>query len=218
MITIRQQGSQLQLNISLRTSPSIITVWPLVPFHNFERLVTERLKSSVCFQVSLLQVPSFRSYSMASSEACLDSASMNLLQHIQTTLGNMQKDYKTLAASIETINGRVNVLSDVKEVKETSSPEPPTAIPTSIGTPLPQEKSLPSFPIEQSSDEIASTSKSQQPGSTSRIILTTYPGQSGIHPLPMQWGHKDPVQRGPVVVSRTKSTVRRRNGKSRVFI
>jgi hypothetical protein len=28
----------------------------------------------------------------------------------------------------------------------------------------------------------------------------------------MDWGNKDPQQRGPVVVSRTQSTIRRRNG------
>ena len=47
---------------------------------------------------------------------------------------------------------------------------------------------------------------------TSRIILTTYPGQSGIDPLPMKWGAADPTERGPVAVSRHTSTVRRRNG------
>jgi GTP cyclohydrolase N terminal len=29
----------------------------------------------------------------------------------------------------------------------------------------------------------------------------------------MDWGNKDPQQRGPVVVSRTQTTIRRRNGK-----
>ncbi len=41
---------------------------------------------------------------------------------------------------------------------------------------------------------------------------STYPGQSGINPLPMDWGNKDPQKRGPVVVSRTPTTIRRRNG------
>ncbi len=48
-------------------------------------------------------------------------------------------------------------------------------------------------------------------GFTSRIILTTYPKQIGIKPLPMDWGAKDPQQRGPVTVSRVSSTIRRRN-------
>lgn len=41
----------------------------------------------------------------------------------------------------------------------------------------------------------------------------TYPGQSGINPFPMDWGNKDDQLRGPVVVSRNPSTIRRRNGK-----
>jgi hypothetical protein len=47
---------------------------------------------------------------------------------------------------------------------------------------------------------------------TSKIILTSYPGQAGVDPLPMEWGAKDPAVRGPVVVSRHPNTIRRRNG------
>ncbi|KAJ4250655.1 Uracil-regulated protein 1 [Fusarium torreyae] len=54
----------------------------------------------------------------------------------------------------------------------------------------------------------------RQQGFTSRIILTTYPKQIGINPLPMDWGNSDPVKRGPIVVSRAASTIRRRNGSS----
>ncbi|EEU44602.1 uncharacterized protein NECHADRAFT_105227 [Fusarium vanettenii 77-13-4] len=52
---------------------------------------------------------------------------------------------------------------------------------------------------------------SQRQGFTSRIILTTYPKQIGIKPLPMDWGNSDPSKRGPIVVSRAASTIRRRN-------
>ncbi|PSS02426.1 GTP cyclohydrolase II [Coniella lustricola] len=48
-------------------------------------------------------------------------------------------------------------------------------------------------------------------GFTSRIILTTYPKQIGIKPYPMQWGAPEPVARGPIVVSRYSSTIRKRN-------
>lgn len=51
----------------------------------------------------------------------------------------------------------------------------------------------------------------RRPSITSRIILTTYPGQSGIDPVPMNWGDGDPLKRGPVVVSRHTKTIRRRN-------
>ncbi|KAJ5541712.1 Uracil-regulated protein 1 [Penicillium frequentans] len=43
------------------------------------------------------------------------------------------------------------------------------------------------------------------------IILTTYPGQSGIDPVPLEWGASDAKARGPVVVSRSGNLVKRRN-------
>ncbi|CAK7270001.1 Uracil-regulated protein 1 [Sporothrix epigloea] len=46
---------------------------------------------------------------------------------------------------------------------------------------------------------------------SSRIVLTTYPKQIGINPFPMNWGAQDPTERGPIVVSRASSTIRRRN-------
>ncbi|KPM34387.1 Uracil-regulated protein 1 [Neonectria ditissima] len=55
------------------------------------------------------------------------------------------------------------------------------------------------------------TVSGQRPAFTSRIILTTYPKQIGIDPLPMDWGNADPLKRGPIVVSRAPSTIRRRN-------
>ncbi|KAF4582925.1 GTP cyclohydrolase [Ophiocordyceps camponoti-floridani] len=48
-------------------------------------------------------------------------------------------------------------------------------------------------------------------GYASRIILTTYPKQIGIDPIGLDWGNPDPEKRGPVVVSRSPSTIRRRN-------
>ncbi|KAH7363451.1 uracil-regulated protein 1 [Plectosphaerella cucumerina] len=46
---------------------------------------------------------------------------------------------------------------------------------------------------------------------TGRIILTTYPGQSVVDPLPLKWGEADPQERGPVLVSRSGETLKRRN-------
>lgn len=44
------------------------------------------------------------------------------------------------------------------------------------------------------------------------LFQRTYPKQIGIDPLPMDWGNPDAIKRGPVVVSRSPSTIRRRNG------
>ena len=44
-----------------------------------------------------------------------------------------------------------------------------------------------------------------------RIILTTYPGQFGVEPIPLKWGAKNASERGPIIVSRSPSTIKRRN-------
>lgn len=92
------------------------------------------------------------------------------------------------------------------------------------------------LPADSASEQQTESSSppAQKSGFTSRIILTwvdfapvtsivaadtdpwcrTYPKQIGINPLPMNWGAGDPQARGPIVVSRSSSTIRRRNGKS----
>jgi hypothetical protein len=45
----------------------------------------------------------------------------------------------------------------------------------------------------------------------SRVILTTYPGQTGIKPVDMDWGAEDPQKRGPVVASRHPDSIKQRN-------
>ncbi|KAJ3203950.1 Uracil-regulated protein 1 [Clydaea vesicula] len=44
-----------------------------------------------------------------------------------------------------------------------------------------------------------------------RIVLTTYPGQVGVSPIPMKWGSADPSIRGPIVVSRHPDSIKLRN-------
>lgn len=43
------------------------------------------------------------------------------------------------------------------------------------------------------------------------IQLTTYPGQSVVDPIPLEWGAADPQVRGPVLVSRSGETLKKRN-------
>lgn len=147
-----------------------------------------------------------------------------ILGQIQSSLKSMQQETERLRASVEAIDGRVNVLTGVKSIQETIAkrqsldhgssatllksaankdaiiPNEASSRPSSPGSghgEIHERKGSPFSPAVQAP--------------SSKIILTTYPGQSGIDPIPMSWGHKDPAQRGPVVVSRAKSTVRRRN-------
>ncbi|KIJ46079.1 hypothetical protein M422DRAFT_250509 [Sphaerobolus stellatus SS14] len=45
----------------------------------------------------------------------------------------------------------------------------------------------------------------------SRVILTTYPDQTGIKPFPLTWGAPDPAVRGPIIPSRLPSSLKQRN-------
>ncbi|OJJ42847.1 hypothetical protein ASPZODRAFT_20124 [Penicilliopsis zonata CBS 506.65] len=49
------------------------------------------------------------------------------------------------------------------------------------------------------------------PRYSTHIVLTTYPGQSGIDPVPLNWGAADAQSRGPVLVSRSGPLLKRRN-------
>ncbi|KAJ3108789.1 Uracil-regulated protein 1 [Physocladia obscura] len=57
----------------------------------------------------------------------------------------------------------------------------------------------------------SSNNSAQQPIYTSRVVLTTYPGQAGITPIPLIWGHSNPHTRGPIVASRIPSSMKLRN-------
>ncbi|MCJ1248304.1 Uracil-regulated protein 1 [Trapelia coarctata] len=151
-----------------------------------------------------------------------ESQSLALLGQIQKTLDIILQDYRTLAAAVDTINGRVNVLSGVKQVHDAANQDrfnkdgSTKALAVQDGGNLHNASDhRPETPrVENTHDsnkEAALTTSPARPSAISRIILTTYPGQSGIDPLPMSWGHQDPMQRGPVVVSRSQSTLRRRN-------
>ncbi|GAA6009729.1 hypothetical protein JCM11491_001076 [Sporobolomyces phaffii] len=48
-------------------------------------------------------------------------------------------------------------------------------------------------------------------GYSQRVILTTYPGQVGIQPIPLNWGAETAESRGPIVASRQPNSLKVRN-------
>ncbi|SCZ98029.1 BZ3500_MvSof-1268-A1-R1_Chr3-3g06529 [Microbotryum saponariae] len=44
-----------------------------------------------------------------------------------------------------------------------------------------------------------------------RVILTTYPNQVGISPVPLKWGAPSAMERGPVIASRHALSIKKRN-------
>ena len=67
------------------------------------------------------------------------------------------------------------------------------------------DSSLPLSPSLVARKDAASNGYSQ------RVILTTYPGQVGIKPIPLQWGAPSVDERGPVVASRQPQSLKVRN-------
>jgi len=141
-----------------------------------------------------------------------------ILKEVLEAVKTLQLNQVQLSSNVDAISGRVNVLAGMKEVRDVAIDSPPP--PVKKIEPIPHDDShlvhsddvvppSPSLPASQFGSPGSSSPLShvRKPSITSRIILTTYPGQSGINPLPMDWGNKDPQKRGPVVVSRGQTTI-----------
>ncbi|KAI1339021.1 putative GTP cyclohydrolase II [Xylariaceae sp. FL0016] len=115
----------------------------------------------------------------------------------------IQDNQTRLAHEVVSVSQRLDDLAPPVPTGKTSPP-PIAAMPT---TPT-KASSI----VETGSPGAATTAaaEAQKSGFTSRIILTTYPKQIGINPIPLDWGAPAP-ERGPVVVSRSSSTIRKRN-------
>ena len=142
---------------------------------------------------------------------------VSTLSEIQSTLQSIQRDYRQLAVSIEAIEGRLNAVTGSRDVGVSAAAD--QGANGTRASPLeaakqqaPQASSVGHDSAHNAAVEKASSSPARSSSAPSRIILTTYPGQAGIDPIIMNWGHQDPALRGPVVVSRSQSTIRRRNG------
>ena len=128
-----------------------------------------------------------------------------MLQEILSSLNSMRQEQSQLATAVELLNTRVNALAGPKPSQH-GIPHDASSTSPQIGSVSPQ---LPprghvsrasassadglSKPLNGSSD---STSSQRKSSVTSKIILTSYPGQAGVDPLPMRWGEEDPHKRG----------------------
>ena len=106
--------------------------------------------------------------------------------------------------------------SDVESVTSLKNPNNiPSLSPASALLPVPS--SLSSSPVSKNTSlslppsASSPSSSSQQQLYNHRIVLTTYPGQVGISPIPLNWGNPDPRIRGPIVASRIPTSMKVRN-------
>ena len=170
---------------------------------------------------------------MPSDDNVTSTAQSELLKQILATVQSMQHKYTQFSAAFASLQKQVDALAETRKVQDSAeessvlfrgndSPPTPEIVNKRLAdlsvtagewlasSPIHQPDTLKQNPRDQS--PYISLSKRSSPALTSRIILTTYPNQSGIDPLILRWGHQDPLQRGPVVVSRNQNTIRRRNG------
>ncbi|KAK4143767.1 GTP cyclohydrolase N terminal-domain-containing protein [Dichotomopilus funicola] len=139
------------------------------------------------------------------------------LEDVKEALKVITLGQSKLLSAVETVSQRVAELEKTQEenrkrpgnantddVKRTLTPlaggytpSPASVLPAEAGTQSPPVPSMASPELKSSF--------------SSRVVLTTYPKQIGINPLPLEWGAADPLQRGPVAVSRAPSTIGKRN-------
>jgi GTP cyclohydrolase II len=140
------------------------------------------------------------------------TGSESMLSEILSTLKKMQVDHANLATSVESLQSRVdtqNALSQLRNQSRGSLRDSPSLDPLNLPKPANGLSSSP--PTDDFVQKPPPSPTARKGSTTSRIILTTYPGQSGINPVPLDWGNPNPAKRGPVVVSRHYNTIRRRN-------
>jgi hypothetical protein len=124
----------------------------------------------------------------------------------------LRKENAQLATAVEVINGRVNMLAGIKQLKDEATNEAVDADDKAKEAESEKTVEAVSQQYDEAPAQLDAAPRRTSVSKTSKIILTSYPGQSGVDPLPMEWGHKNPAIRGPVVVSRHPNTIRRRNG------
>ncbi|KAI0547286.1 GTP cyclohydrolase N terminal-domain-containing protein [Xylaria curta] len=128
----------------------------------------------------------------------------NGMADILQVLKTIQEDQAKITAEFESFSHRLDTLAPPVNSPSLNEKSPPE-------NSLPAEAALPQAALATSSKESSFVkSQAEKAGFSSRIILTTYPKQIGINPIPLNWGAPGP-ERGPVVVSRSSSTIRKRN-------
>ncbi|GKT77561.1 GTP cyclohydrolase ii [Colletotrichum tofieldiae] len=140
------------------------------------------------------------------------------LAEVLSSLKSIQQTQSDLVAAVESLNHRYQQLAGDTDVAALGPGSSLGEAPDRPRTPRRSETGAVGDLAQSSSSDLTlqapavPSSPSQRSGLTSRIILTTYPKQIGINPLPMKWGELDPHTRGPVVVSRSSTTIGKRNG------
>lgn len=142
-----------------------------------------------------------------------------LLNEILESVKTLKQGHAQISSTVDGIQGKVNVLSQLKQVTD-----PPASLSHASTSSAPSHSGRNDTDHVLRSDEatdprssttstpVASNMSARRPSLSSKITLTSYPGQAGVDPVQLRWGHSDPALRGPVIVARSSGTIGRRNG------
>ncbi|KAJ1975456.1 Uracil-regulated protein 1 [Dimargaris verticillata] len=120
-----------------------------------------------------------------------------------------------ILAKLDLLGQQQEELNAKLEALQAKSAAPLSPATVTLRSPAP--KPMRAGQVTESDGEIdvvpASVKPAQRPANPygSRVVLTTYPKQFGIHPLPLNWGAAGPQQRGPIVASRHPDSLKIRN-------
>ncbi|GAA5945701.1 hypothetical protein JCM1841_003592 [Sporobolomyces salmonicolor] len=131
-------------------------------------------------------------------QSALLQAILTELQQVKANQTLFEQKLESLAlppTSPPSLNGIASGLPSVPPLSET----------TPVPTPFVKGTDAPISPSIVARQDAASNGYSQ------RVILTTYPGQVGINPIPLHWGAPSAEARGPVVASRQPKSLKVRN-------
>ncbi|KAK6444112.1 hypothetical protein FP744_10000360 [Trichoderma asperellum] len=117
------------------------------------------------------------------------------------TLRDIQQTQQQLLSSLESLSGKIGSSAISTEALSGASLLPGDSKDSKQKD---AEASEDLTPIHSSFENgtaqpSSALSPASRSGFTSRIVLTTYPKQLGIDPIPLDWGNSDPLQRGPLL-------------------
>ncbi|TPX30869.1 GTP cyclohydrolase II [Synchytrium microbalum] len=132
------------------------------------------------------------------------------LEQILGAIADVKKDQTALLTKVEHYQ-REN-RDEFRRLSSSTTPQPNASPKQKV---LSNEKYVDSDGEDDTESVVSLTSRpppaSGSPSSKGSVILTTYPGQAGISPVPLSWGASDPKIRGPIVASRYPGSIKYRN-------
>ena len=112
-----------------------------------------------------------------------------MLKEILSSVRSLKQENAQLSASVDAINGRVNTLAGIKQIQDGVAHDATLRSPkTTAPSKEIDNASESQDAIDESQSASPPTERRPSTTSTSKIILTSYPGQAGVDPIPLNWG------------------------------